>query len=358
MPSLRLINKPEKKETRQEELGGQMSFLEHFDELRKRLIRSIIFVFLAAMLAWFVSDRIYNFLARPVQRALAQAQQRRSVTIAGLNGQVSMAPLSSLKKDDRIRFVFPEPTQLGRARIPAGASVVARLDKDSQGNIGLFTDEPLTAGNELIPKDVRLPIDLNKGYDTLPDPNDKLVVTTALEPFALYVKVSLYAALAVSIPFLLWQIWAFVAPGLYPHERKYVTPFITLSSVFFVLGAATAYYLIFPPAAKYLLGLGQDFRLLLKADDYFDFIILLMLGMGLVAQMPAITYVLARMGLITARWMLKVWRVAIVTILIVAAIVSPTNDIPNMLLFALPMFLLYAISIVVAWISGRERRTS
>jgi sec-independent protein translocase protein TatC len=113
--------------------------------------------------------------------------------------------------------------------------------------------------------------------------------------------------------------------------------------------------LIFPPAAKYLLGLGQDFRLLLKADDYFDFIILLMLGMGLVAQMPAITYVLARMGLVTARWMLKIWRVAIIVILIVAAVVSPTNDIPNMLLFALPMFVLYAISIVVAWISGRPR---
>src|SRR5207302_253462 len=216
MPSLRLINKPEKKETRQEELGGQMSFLEHFDELRKRLIRSIVFILLAATFSWFVSNRIYNFLARPVQHALAEAQQRRSTIIAGLNAQVAMLPLSSLKKDDRVRFVFPEPRQLGPARIPAGASVVARVDKDSQGNIGLFTDEALTAGNELVPKDVRLPIDLSKGYDKLADPNDKLVVTTALEPFALYVKVSLYAALAVSIPFLLWQIWAFVSPGLYP----------------------------------------------------------------------------------------------------------------------------------------------
>ena len=213
-------------------------------------------------------------------------------------------------------------------------------------------------GNELVPKDVRLPLDLTKGYDKLTDPNDKLVVTTALEPFALYVKVSLYAALAVSIPFLLWQIWAFVSPGLYPHERKYITPFITLSSVFFVLGAATAYYLIFPPAAKYLLGLGQDFRLLLKADDYFDFIILLMLGMGIVAQMPAITYVLARIGLVTAGWMVRVWRVAVLVILIVAAVLSPTNDVPNMLLFALPMFVLYIISIMVAWICGRERRAA
>jgi len=137
-----------------------------------------------------------------------------------------------------------------------------------------------------------------------------------------------------------------------------VTPFIALSTIFFVLGAACAYYLIFPPAAKYLLGLGQDFRLLLKADDYFDFIILLMLGMGLVFQMPAITYVLARIGLVTAGWMLRVWRVAVIVILIVAAVLSPTNDVPNMLLFAAPMFALYAISIVVAWICGRARQTA
>ncbi len=358
MPSLRLLRKSEKKDSAGEDLGGQMSFLEHLDELRSRLIRCIVFVFLAASLSWFVSDRIYNFLARPVQKALAEAQQQRRVTINGLNGQLSTASLGALKPGDKIRFVFPEPTQLGVVSIPSGASVMARVDKDSTGNPGLFTDEPLTAGNEFVPKDVRLPVDLSKGYDQVENPNDKLVVTTALEPFAIYVKVSLYTALAVSIPFLLWQIWAFVAPGLYPHERKYVTPFITLSSVFFILGAATAYYVIFPPAAKYLLGLGQDFRLLLKADDYFDFIILLMLGMGLVSQMPAITYVLARIGVVSAGWMLKVWRPAVIGILIAAAVLSPTNDIPNMLLFALPMFVLYAVSIVVAWISGRERKAA
>jgi sec-independent protein translocase protein TatC len=355
MPRFQLRTSDEENESGEEELGGQMSFLEHLDELRKRLIRSIVFVFVAAMLCWFVSDRIYNFLARPVQRALADAQQHRSVTIAGLNGQVTIVPISSLNPNDKVRFVFSDPTKLGAASIPAGASVLARVDKDSQGNMGLYTDEALSAGNEVVPNDVKLPVDLRKGYEKLPDVNDKLIVTTALEPFALYVKVSLYAAIGLSVPFLLWQIWAFVAPGLYPHERKYVTPFVMLSSIFFVLGVATAYYLIFPPAAKYLLGLGQDFRLLLKADDYFDFIILLMLGMGLVAQMPAITYVLARIGLVTAGWMLRVWRMAVVIILIVAAVLSPTNDVPNMLLFAAPMFVLYAISIVVAWICGRER---
>jgi sec-independent protein translocase protein TatC len=355
--ALRLI-KSEKKKVREEELGGQMSFLEHLDELRTRLIRCIVFVVLAASVAWFVSAPIYSFLARPINRAMAEAQQQRQVTIAGLNGQVATVPISSLHQNDKVRYAFPEATRLGAVSIPAGATVMARVDKDSQGNIGVFTDEPLTAGNDVIPKDVKLPVDLSRGYEKLPDPNEKLIVTTALEPFALYVKVSLYAAIGVSVPFILWQIWAFVAPGLYPNERKYITPFVTLSSTFFLLGAATAYYVIFPPAAKYLLGIGGDFRLFLKADDYFDFIILLMLGMGVVFQMPAITYVLARMGLVTATWMLKIWRIAVITILVVAAVLSPTNDIPNMLLFAAPMFVLYAISIVVAAICGRKRQTA
>src|SRR6266705_4006616 len=104
MASLRLIKTSEKKAASEEELGGQMSFLEHLDELRTRLIRSIVFVFVAAMLCWFVSDRIYNFLARPVQHALADAQQHRSVSIAGLNGQVSIVPISSLNLNDKFRF--------------------------------------------------------------------------------------------------------------------------------------------------------------------------------------------------------------------------------------------------------------
>ena len=95
--------------------------------------------------------------------------------------------------------------------------------------------------------------------------------------------------------------------------------------------------------------------MLLKADDYFDFIIIVMLGMGVVFQMPAITYVLARIGLVTARLMIKIWRISLIVILIAAAVLSPTNDIPNMLLFAAPMLVLYVISIFVAWIFGKPR---
>jgi len=266
-----------------------------------------------------------------------------------------ISSLTALKENDTGRYVFPQETKLGSSLIPAGASVTARVLKDAQGKLALFSDEPLFAGDTVIPKGVRLPTELGATGETFSGINDKLIVTSALEPFSLYVKVSLYAAACVSLPFILFQIWGFVSPGLYPHERAYVTPFILLSSISFVLGAAFAYYVIFPPAAKYLLGLGTDFRLLLKADDYFDFIILVMLGMGIVFQMPAITYVLARIGLITAGFMVRIWKTALVVILIAAAVLSPTNDIPNMLLFAAPMLVLYVVSVFIAWIFNKPR---
>jgi sec-independent protein translocase protein TatC len=338
-----------------EDLGGQMSFLEHLDELRSRLIRSLAFVFLAATVCWFLSDRIYKFLAVPVEHALAEAQRTQMPLTGGLTGNEAILPLTSIKENDVGRYIFPAETKFAAGIIPAGVSVNARAAKDAKGVLGLFTDEPLYAGDTVIPKGVRLPVDFAALPGVMTGLNDKLIVTSAIEPFSLYVKVSLYAALCLSVPFLLWQIWAFVSPGLYPHERAYVTPFILLSSISFVLGAAFAYKIIFPPAARYLLGLGSDFRLLLKADDYFDFIIIVMLGMGVVFQMPAITYVLARIGLVTARFLVRIWKTALIVILIAAAILSPTNDIPNMLLFAAPMIVLYIVSIFVAWIFSRPR---
>jgi sec-independent protein translocase protein TatC len=338
----------------EEEIGGQMSFLEHLDELRSRIIRSIVFVFVAFVICWFFSDHIYNFLARPVQVALSEAQ-RRDVGLNGITGHEAISSLSAAKEGEAGRYVFSETTKIGPGVVPMGASVQARVMKDSQGQLGLYTAEPIFAGNVVIPSGVKLPtsdVGPQGGID------DKLIVTTAMEPFSLYVKVSIYSAVALAIPFLLWQVWGFISPGLYPHERGYALPFIFLSSISFVIGATFAYYVIFPPAAKYLLGLGQDFRLLLKADDYFDFIILVMLAMGAVFQMPAITYVLARIGIVTAGYLIRIWKVSLIVILIASAVLSPTNDLPNMMLFAAPMIVLYFISIFIAWLFGKERRAT
>ncbi len=339
------------------EHGGQMSFLEHLDELRRRLIRAILFVVIALVGCWFVSDYIYNFLSIPVRRALSEAQ-RRPVPLQGLTGDEAIRPLSSVVEGDTGRYVFAEATRLGTSVIPAGASVEVTVARDRAGQVGVFTAEPLIAGSTVIPAGVRLPLDLLATPEDLPGLEDRLVVTTALEPFSLYLQVSLYAALCLSVPFLLWQVWGFVAPGLYPHERGYAIPFILLSTISFVIGAAFAYYILFPPAASYLLGLGQDFRLLLKATDYFDFIVLIMLAMGVVFQMPAVTYILSRIGIVTAGMLMRSWRVALISILAAAAVLSPTSDVANMMLFATPMMVLYLISILIAWIFARPRTTT
>lgn len=336
------------------EVGGQMSFLEHLDEVRRRLVRSAACVAVGFVVCLYFSQTIYNFLAHPAQEALA-AQTQTRVEVRGIDGDVQILSLSTLKEGDAGRLIFDRETKIGKSVIPAGGSVNARVARGQDGNIGLFTDEQMFTGNTILPKGVRLPFDFNAQPGDQYSANQRMIVTTAMEPFTLYMTVSFYGAIALSLPFLLWQIWGFVAPGLYPHERSYVTPFIGLSTISFVIGAAFAYYVLLPPALVYLIGLGDDFRVLLRASDYLDFITILILAMGLVFQMPAITYVLARIGLITAGFLIRSWRIALVVILIVAAVASPTPDVINMMFFAAPMFGLYIISIFIAWLFGKKR---
>ena len=334
--------------------GGQMSFLEHLDELRKRLVNSVIIIIVAFCACWYFSGVIYNFLSVPIRRALSEAA-RRDVPLKGRSGDEAILPLTRLKDGDRGRYVFDRSTKFGEGVVEAGTSVQSVVAADNDGKPALFTDEPIITNNLVIPAGVRLPVDLS-GSTSETNPDERLIVTTAAESFTLYVTVSLYAAIAFSIPLLLWQIWAFISPALYRHERAYVWPFVILSSVSFVGGAAFAYYILLPPALNYLLGLGEDFRLLLRATDYFDFVTIVLLAMGLIFQMPAITYVLARIGIVSAGFLVRIWKIAIIVILIVAAVVSPTGDIPNMMLFAAPMFVLYIVSIFIAWFFGKKRQ--
>lgn len=345
----------ESSEAKREDLGGQMSFLEHLDEFRKRLVRSVIVVILATMMCWFVSTEIYAFLSAPVTYALSEAE-RREVTVKGLTGNEKILPLSQLKEGETGRYVFDKATKLGNTVVSPGTSVLAKVTRNREGQLEIFTDEPIFTSNAVIPKGISLPVDFNRTEAEPGSAEERMVIKAVTEPFTLKFTVALYAAIALSVPFLLLQIWGFISPALYRHERAYVTPFIGLSSVSFVVGAAFAYYILLPPALKYLLGLGEEFRLFLSASDYLDFVILITLAMGVVFQMPAISYVLARIGLISADFLVKSWKIAIVVILIVAAVASPTPDVVNMMLFAIPMMLLYIISIFVAWFFGRKRQ--
>jgi sec-independent protein translocase protein TatC len=331
-----------------------MSFLEHLDELRKRIVRSVLFVLVAFICCFFVSQYIYSFLEIPIKRALNEAALR-AMAESGLD-QSSIGTLRDLKAGDRGKYIFSRATSFGPVAVQPGASVEVTVAADGDGKLGLYSEEPILTQTGIVAKGVRLPVDLSAKPSDTPDLGEKLVVQTAQEAFTLYVTVSLYAAIAVSIPFLLLQVWGFISPALYQHEKSYVTPFIALSSIAFVAGAAFAYYILFPPAVGYLLGVAEEFRPLLRATDYFDLITLIMLAMGVIFQMPAVTYVLARIGLVSPKFLISNWKIALIIILIVAAFVSPTGDVPNMMLFAMPMVVLYIFSIFIAWFFGKKRQ--
>jgi sec-independent protein translocase protein TatC len=132
-----------------------------------------------------------------------------------------------------------------------------------------------------------------------------------------------------------------------------------MASLFFLLGCAFAYYIAFPRAANFLLSVAQggNLRALVTADEYFDLIIIIMLGLGLVFEIPTITFFTSRLGLVSPAMLLKVWRYAVVVIFIVAAVLSPTTDVPNLLVFAAPMLILYFLSVGIAWVFHRRRQT-
>ncbi len=335
------------------ELPAHMSFLEHLDELRKRLVKSVIIIVLAFVFCFYFSDTIFSFLSVPIRQVLSEAE-RREIPVGG--GDQVLA-LTTLKLGDSGRYVFDRPTKLGATVVAPGTSVASVVAEDADGNIALFSSEQIFTNNGVVQSGVRLPPDLLVASKNEPTVDERLIVTTAAESFTLFVTVSLYAAIALSIPLLLWQIWGFISPALYKHERSYVTPFIGLSTISFVGGAAFAYYILFPPALRYLIGLASEFRPLLRATDYFDFITLVMLAMGIIFQMPAITYVLARIGIVSAGLLVRSWKISLIVILIVAAVVSPTGDIPNLMLFATPMMGLYVVSIFIAWFFGKKRTT-
>lgn len=346
----------DEEENQTEEIGGQMSFLEHLDELRRRLINSVIALTIAFGICVYFSPTIFQFLSIPINRALAEAQ-RREIPFEGVTGNEKVLPLTALKEGDKGVYVFSRATKIGTTVVAAGTSVDSVVGTDTQGQTGLFTNEPILTADSIVPQGSRLPFDLKNIQKELSD-NERLIVTTAPESFTLLITVSIYSAIGLALPFLLFQVWGFISPALYRHERSYVTPFILLSTVSFVLGAAFAYYILFPPAVRYLLGVGSDFQLMLRATDYFDFITLIMLAMGLIFQMPAISYVLARIGILSAGLLIRSWKIALIVILIVAAVASPTPDALNMMFFATPMMLLYLISIFVAWFFGKKRTST
>ncbi len=184
----------------------------------------------------------------------------------------------------------------------------------------------------------------------------KLAYTQLTEPFMLYINIALLAGVFVASPVIIYQIWLFVAPGLYRHEKKWTAPFVILSVLFFVGGGLFGYKIAFPMVAKFLVSTGEDFQAVLKIDDYLDIFSKTLIGMGLVFETPIAIFFLARMGVVTEKWLLLKFRYAVLIIFIIAALITPTPDIPTQCAFALPMVALYLLGILMAWAFKKKEK--
>jgi sec-independent protein translocase protein TatC len=188
-------------------------------------------------------------------------------------------------------------------------------------------------------------------------PQGHLQFTSGPEPFMLHIKIGFLVGIFLSSPLILWQVWKFIAPGLYSHEKKFAIPFVVMSTFFFVSGGLFAHYVAFPWTWAFFGSFATDYmRFVPKVDEAFSMYMRMILAFGAVFEMPTLVFVLARMGVITARVLITYFKYALLAIFIIAAVISPGGDIPSQLILAGPMLLLYLLSIGIAFIFQRRRR--
>ena len=193
--------------------------------------------------------------------------------------------------------------------------------------------------------------------ENLPE-GSSLIFTRPAEGFTTYLKVSFFAALILAIPFILYQAWKFVAPALYKEEKRIIIPFILFGSLFFALGAAFCYYVASPPAFKFLLNeYSSDYvKAFPTIREALSFFMALIFGFGLVFEFPLIIFILARIGLVTSKWLREKRKYAIVLSAFIAAMLTPTTDAVSMMLMFVPIIIFYELGILVAWLFGKKKK--
>ncbi|WP_158943081.1 twin-arginine translocase subunit TatC [Granulicella sp. S190] len=181
--------------------------------------------------------------------------------------------------------------------------------------------------------------------------------THPTDPLNLYLKTALYGGIILASPFILYQLWLFIAPGMYSHEKRYVVPFMTATIVLFLSGAYFGYHWVFPGALKVLIGgFGKNFNPVLTIEDYTNFFLAVILGLGVTFELPILIFFLALFGIVDAKFLVQHIRYAILAIFIIAAIICPTPDPIGMCLFASPMLVLYLIGVGIAFLVHPARR--
>jgi len=191
---------------------------------------------------------------------------------------------------------------------------------------------------------------------TLTNPPLTLINTVPYGQITFYMIVILVSGIILSAPWILYQIWKFIQPGLLPHERKYISGIVVFTTLCFFAGVAFAYFVMMPYMLQFFATFGTtSIHNMISVSEYVDFVLQLILISGLIFELPMVSYFLSRFGVITPKFMRKYRRHAIIVILIIAAVVTPTTDPFTMGVFALPMFLLYELSIWISAVAKRKR---
>jgi sec-independent protein translocase protein TatC len=235
--------------------GKQMSFLEHLEELRVRLLHSIYAVILTTGICFWFRDAIYAYLSKPLTDSL---------------------------------------------------------------------------------RAMHLP--------------EKLVYTNPVDPFNLYIKLAIVGGLFLASPYVLWQLWLFVSPGLYRKEKKYVWPFVILTSGLFICGGLFAYKLALPRALYFLVGFGGQFTPMVSINEYWSLAVSILVAVGLVFELPVLILLLSLLGIVTPKFLLKNFRYAVLLTAIAAAAIIPTNDMASIFVVWIPLVGLYILSIGLSWL--------
>src|SRR5436190_5077524 len=238
--------------------GVKMSFLEHLDELRKRIVNSAIAIGVGILISFTFINRIYSFLMAPTMKILP--------------------------------------------------------------------------------------------------PGSKLIYTEPGEAFSLYIQLSLIAGVILASPIIMYQVWLFIAPGLYSNEKKLAIPFVVLSTLGIVGGAVFNHYIMFPWMMSFFATFNtQDLVFMPKLDSVFSLYTKFLIAMAAVFQMPTIVFFLAKMNLITARFLVQQFKYAVLLTFIISAVITPTGDPVTQTVFAAPMIGLYVLGIGIAWLVGPKR---
>jgi sec-independent protein translocase protein TatC len=188
--------------------------------------------------------------------------------------------------------------------------------------------------------------------------NPSLYIRSPAGYVSLWINVGVYLGIGLAMPWVLYQIWLFVAPGLYKHERRALTAFIFFGTLLFMCGVAFAYFIMLPQMLNFLVSFTNDGSIqpLIDVDEYFSLILIVIVGIGAIFEMPVIVYILSLFGLVTPKFLVKNFRYAMLIITVAAAIITPTPDATTMLIFMLPMVALYFISVLVSYLVVRRKR--